>query len=84
MKTRWRSTLFKALEVMPTFAPLVITTCAFLHNVCLDNGDMLEPDADVAQDILDPHAPHDGLAQDERSESATRDRLAALLIQEAH
>ena len=54
MKTRWRFTLFKALEVRPTFAPLVIATCAFMHNVCLDNGDMLEPDADVAQDILDP------------------------------
>uniref|UniRef100_A0A672H965 Putative nuclease HARBI1 n=1 Tax=Salarias fasciatus TaxID=181472 RepID=A0A672H965_SALFA len=84
MKTRWRSTLFKALEVRPAFAPLVIATCAFLHNVCLDNGDLLEPDADVAQDIFDPQAPREGLAHDERSGSATRDRLAALLIQEAH
>lgn len=65
-------------------APLVIATCAFLHNVCLDNGDMLEADADVAQDILDPYAPREGLAQDESSRSATRDRLAALLTQEAH
>lgn len=84
MKTRWRSTLFKALEVRPAFAPLVIATCAFLHNVCLDNGDLLEPDADVAQDIFDPQAPREGLARDERSGSATRDRLAALLTQEAH
>ena len=35
MKTRWRSTLFKALEVKPTFAPQVIASCAFLHNVCI-------------------------------------------------
>lgn len=60
------------MEVRPTVAPLVIATCAFLHNVCLDNGDMLEADADVAQDILDPYAPREGLAQDERSGSATR------------
>ena len=84
MKARWQSTLFKALAVRPTFEPLVITTCAFLHNVCMDNGDRLEPDADVAQDILDPHIPREGLSQDERSGSATRDRLAALLTQEAH
>ena len=38
MKTRWRSTLFRALEVKPTFAPQVIASCAFLHNVCLNNG----------------------------------------------
>jgi hypothetical protein len=31
MKTRWRSTLFRALEVRPSFAPLVIASCAFLH-----------------------------------------------------
>ena len=72
------------MEVRPTFAPLVISTCAFLHNVCLDNGDILEPDADVAEDILDPHPPREGLAQNERSRSATRDRLAALLTQEVH
>uniref|UniRef100_UPI003AAAD366 uncharacterized protein n=1 Tax=Centroberyx gerrardi TaxID=166262 RepID=UPI003AAAD366 len=79
MKTRWRSTLFRALEVKPTFAPLVIASCAFLHNVCIDNGDMLEPDADVAQDPLDPQPPREPLAQNERSGNATRDRLAALL-----
>ena len=76
MKTRWRSTLFKALEVKPTFAPRVITSCAFLHIVCIDNGDVLEPDDDVAQDIMAPgplQEPH------ERPGNATRDRLAALI-----
>lgn len=79
MKTRWRSTLFKALEVKPTFAPQVIASCAFLHNVCLDNGDMLEPDEDVVQDMLDPRPPREPLADNERSGNLTRDRLAALV-----
>ncbi|KAE8295650.1 hypothetical protein D5F01_LYC06585 [Larimichthys crocea] len=72
MKTRWRCTLFKALEVKPTFAPQVIASCAFLHNVCLDNGDLLEPDEDVAQDLLDPQPPREPLAVNESSGNATR------------
>ncbi|XP_041840404.1 protein ALP1-like [Melanotaenia boesemani] len=79
MKTRWRCTLFKALEVKPTFAPQVIASCAFLHNVCLDNGDTLEPDEDVVQDMLDPRPPREPLADNERSGNVTRDRLAALV-----
>lgn len=84
MKTRWRSTLFRALEVKPTFAPQVIASCAFLHNVCLDNGDVLEPDNDVALDILDPEPPLQEAAQaHERPGNATRDRLAALINAQA-
>ncbi|XP_022541012.2 putative nuclease HARBI1 [Astyanax mexicanus] len=79
MKTRWRSTLFRALEVKPTFAPLVIASCAFLHNVCLDHGDMLEPDEDVAQDTFEPQPQREPLAYNESSGNATRDRLAALV-----
>nr|XP_061797549.1 putative nuclease HARBI1 [Nerophis lumbriciformis] len=81
MKTRWRCTLFKALEVRPVFAPQVIASCAFLHNVCLDNGDLLEPDEDVAQDILDPQPPGDPLAVNEGLGNAARDRLAAQVSQ---
>lgn len=79
MKTRWRSTLFRALEVKPTFAPLVIASCAFLHNVCLDNEDLLEPDEDADLDILEPQPPREPLAVNESSGNATRDRLAALV-----
>ncbi|KAJ8001008.1 hypothetical protein DPEC_G00186350 [Dallia pectoralis] len=79
MKTRWRSTLFRALEVKPTFAPLVIASCAFLHNVCLDNEDLLEPDEDAELDILEPQPPREPLAVNESSGNATRDRLAALV-----
>ncbi|KAM3857067.1 putative nuclease HARBI1 [Diretmus argenteus] len=50
MKTRWRSIFFKTLEVSPTFAPAVITCCTILHNLCLDNGDIMEPEEDEAGD----------------------------------
>lgn len=79
MKSRWRSTLFRALEVNHIFAHLVIASCAFLQIVCIDNGDTLEPDADVAQDILDPQPPCEPLAQNERSADAMRDRFTALI-----
>ncbi|XP_063059675.1 putative nuclease HARBI1 [Engraulis encrasicolus] len=75
MKTRWRSTLFRALEVAPAFATKVICTCAFLHNVCLDNGDTLEPDEDMLDDNVDPEPPHD--PEPEASGNALRDALAA-------
>ncbi|XP_034086410.1 uncharacterized protein LOC117555601 [Gymnodraco acuticeps] len=39
MKARWRATLFKALEVSPSFAPDIIACCAFL---CIDLNDVLE------------------------------------------
>lgn len=42
MKTRWRSPLFRALEVKPTVVSLVITSCAFLHNECMSNGEILD------------------------------------------
>jgi len=77
MKTRWRSTLFRALEVKPTFAPQIIASCAFLHNVCLGNGDTLDPDEDIARDDLDPHPPHESMAFNEASGNAVRDALAA-------
>lgn len=40
--TRWRSIFYKALEVCPTFAAEVVACCAILHNICLDNGDIVE------------------------------------------
>lgn len=53
LETRWRSTLFRALEVRPKFVPLVILSCVLLHNVCLDNGDTLEPDEDISRDNIE-------------------------------
>ncbi|XP_051980615.1 uncharacterized protein LOC127641801 [Xyrauchen texanus] len=75
---------FQALEVSPTFAPQVIASCAFLHNVCIDNGDVLEPDNDVAVDILDPEPPlQEAPEAHETPGNATRDRLAALISAQA-
>lgn len=79
LKTRWRSTLFRALEVRPTFSAVVIATCAFLHNVCLENGDMLEPDNDATQEIFDPQPHREALVANQTSGSAKRDQLAALI-----
>ncbi|XP_049888362.1 putative nuclease HARBI1 [Epinephelus moara] len=44
LKTRWRSIFLKALEVKVEFVPEVITACLFLHNLCISNGDILEPE----------------------------------------
>ncbi|KAG9278155.1 putative nuclease HARBI1 [Astyanax mexicanus] len=76
MKTRWRSIFFKALEVKFTFAPVVVSCCAFLHNLCLSNGDIVEsaegePEEEPGEAEAEEHTsaaqPGDGL----------RDRLAA-------
>lgn len=46
MKARWRTIFFTALEVSPAFVPEVVTCCAILHNLCIANGDIVEPEAD--------------------------------------
>ncbi|KAL1276978.1 hypothetical protein QQF64_023651 [Cirrhinus molitorella] len=79
MKIRWRYTLFKVLEVKPTFAPQVIASCAFLHNVCLDNGDLLKPDDDISREMFDSEPPREAMACTETSGNGTRDRRAALV-----
>ena len=48
----------KALEVDILFVPEVITCCTILHNICLSNGDLLEP-----EDV-------DGVAEDEDEAAA--------------
>ena len=57
LKTRWRSIFLKALEVDVRFVPEVIVCCTVLHNICLTNGDLLEPDADVGRAAEDQPAP---------------------------
>ncbi|RXN13240.1 nuclease HARBI1 [Labeo rohita] len=51
LKTCWRSIFFKALEVSPAFVPEVVACCAVLHNLCLQNGDIV--DAEVVEDPAD-------------------------------
>ncbi|XP_047245976.1 putative nuclease HARBI1 [Girardinichthys multiradiatus] len=77
MRTRWRATLSNTMEVKPAFASQVVSSCAFLHNVCLDNGDVLEQDDETAHDALDFLLPPQELLTDEKSGIPTRDRLAA-------
>ncbi|KAK0131528.1 putative nuclease HARBI1 [Merluccius polli] len=52
-------------------------TCAFLHNVCLDNGDTLDPDEDITRDDLDPHPPQEQMGLNETPGNHIRDTLAA-------
>ncbi|XP_015239424.1 PREDICTED: putative nuclease HARBI1 [Cyprinodon variegatus] len=77
MKTRWRSTLSSALEVKPEFATQVVSSCAFLHNLCLDNADVLEPEDDTAEDATASSTFQEVLTDDETPGDATRDELAA-------
>ncbi|XP_032363501.1 putative nuclease HARBI1 [Etheostoma spectabile] len=57
LKTRWRSIFLKALEVDVLYVPEVIACCTVLHNICLTNGDLLEPEADVEGDAEDHPQP---------------------------
>ena len=41
LKTRWRAIFLKALEV---FVPEVILCCTILDNICLSQGDVLDPE----------------------------------------
>ncbi|XP_059915796.1 uncharacterized protein LOC132463548 [Gadus macrocephalus] len=44
LKTRWRAIFLKALEVDVLFVPEVILCCTILHNICLSQGDVLDPE----------------------------------------
>ena len=83
MKTRWRATFLKALEVRPAFVSEVALSCAFLHNICLDNGDVPEePEEEESGDEEEPDKP--GLppldpGARESSGNQLRDRLCQQL-----
>ncbi|XP_033971456.1 putative nuclease HARBI1 [Trematomus bernacchii] len=53
MKTRFRSIFLKALEVHHTFVPQVITACAVMHNIYIGAGDIMDPDADIVEDVAE-------------------------------
>lgn len=72
LKTRWRSIFFKALEVSPAFVPDVIACCTVLHNLCLSNGDIVDPE--VAEDDDGPPEPCNTEAS---AGEHVRDNLAA-------
>ncbi|CAJ1061399.1 hypothetical protein H4Q32_000108 [Xyrichtys novacula] len=70
MKARWRSIFLRALEVKPAFASEVVTCCAILHNICMDNGDLFEAEPPPEEDGPPP-------CSDAASGEHLRDRLAA-------
>ncbi|KAK0154265.1 Protein ALP1-like [Merluccius polli] len=47
LKTRWRAVFLKVLEVDVLFVPEVILCCTILHNICLSQGDVLDPEDGV-------------------------------------
>ncbi|KAM3849614.1 stonustoxin subunit beta-like [Diretmus argenteus] len=79
MNGRWRATLFKALEVRPGFVSEIALACAFLHNICLANGDILDEDPEEPQpEEPDPPAPPDqDIGDREISGNHFRDRMCA-------
>lgn len=72
LKTRWCSIFLKALEVRLGLAVRVITCCDILHNLCLKNGDILEPDEEDNSSDDEDHAQVNVLVADQ-----LRGRLAA-------
>lgn len=74
LKTRWRSIFLKALEVKVDFVQ-VIVACLFLHNLCIRNGDILEPEVEEEDedDGVDFQAP----VPVQQSGDGLRNRLAA-------
>ncbi|KAJ7997059.1 hypothetical protein DPEC_G00224990 [Dallia pectoralis] len=54
MKARWRATLSKAMAVRTKFCSEVALACAFLHNVCLTHGDVLEEPELQPEETLAP------------------------------
>ncbi|XP_045890161.1 putative nuclease HARBI1 [Micropterus dolomieu] len=77
MKSRRRATLSKALEVSPTFAPDLITCCAFLHNLCISMDYELE-ELDEVPNAADPQI-SPPVGGRERPGNHIRDTIAARL-----
>ncbi|CAJ1081206.1 putative nuclease HARBI1 isoform X1 [Xyrichtys novacula] len=50
VKARWQSIFLRALEVKPAFASEVVTCCAILHNICMENGDLFEAEPPPEED----------------------------------
>ncbi|XP_034075266.1 putative nuclease HARBI1 [Gymnodraco acuticeps] len=79
MKARWRATLFKALEVSPSFAPDIIACCAFLHNLCIDMNDVLEDAEAFPPEDGDQSPPPAAAFGQESPGQHLRNRIAAQL-----
>ncbi|KAL7382284.1 hypothetical protein ABVT39_020071 [Epinephelus coioides] len=76
MNARWRSTLSKAMEVQLSFCTDVVMACAFLHNICISNGDIMEPEEAEDAGEAAPVPPEE-VDFRERSGTPIRGRLTA-------
>ncbi|KAJ8410009.1 hypothetical protein AAFF_G00210500 [Aldrovandia affinis] len=65
----------QSLEVKPTFAPEVIACCTILHNICVSNGDIMEPAEEVFRPDDNADEPH--LHQDQQHGEQIREHMAA-------
>lgn len=76
MKARWSATLNKSLEVSPTYAPVVVACCAFLHNICIGTNDGVDEvnEEDTEEPQPGPAAP---VRWQERPGDRIRDTIAA-------
>ncbi|CAJ1057656.1 hypothetical protein H4Q32_000108 [Xyrichtys novacula] len=69
VKASWQSIFLRALELKPAFASEVVTCCAILHNICMDNSDLFEAEPPPEEDGPPP-------CSDAGSGENLRDRLA--------
>lgn len=74
MKARWRSVFMKVLEVKHTKAARVVMACCVMHNICISNGDILQPLV-VEEDPIQ----HNNAWEDEDLAVQLRDHLARRL-----
>ncbi len=83
MKAWQQATLFKTLEVRPIFCSEVDLACAFLHNVWLTHGDVIE-EQELQPEESGPPAPLDLHDIQERNGAHMRDRLCAHISAPQH
>ncbi len=94
MKAWWRATFCRALEVSPAFAPNVIPSCAFFHNLCLKMNDIVELEDNIMpspgsslghtrwmENTREPHQGQDGCSPVCTCRSLTTFELFKLLDQ---
>ncbi|XP_062381726.1 putative nuclease HARBI1 [Sardina pilchardus] len=77
LKTRWRTIFLKALEVRPTFAPVVIACCVILHNIAMDLEDLPLGEVVMVRDDNQDKPHHQQL---DPSGEEVRRQLAAAVI----
>ncbi|XP_061566257.1 putative nuclease HARBI1 [Cololabis saira] len=77
MKARWHATFIKALEVRLHFCSEVVLACAFLHNICLRHGDVMDELEELPEEPAPPAELDEGVQ--EQSGVHIRDRLCALV-----